>query len=399
MFKEITKSYYRIKDHVKQLPLYYSYNYSEMLNSEIYFKLENLQRTGSFKIRGALNCILKNREKCKNGIITASAGNHAQGTAFGAKSLGIRAVIVMPRFTPIVKVNNTKNYGAEVILHGDTFEDAYVKALEISKEQNLYFVHPFNDPDVINGQGTIGYEILNEMPDIDQIIIPVGGGGLISGIGEYAKHFNPNIKIIGVQAEAAAGMVGALQEDRVISLSSSATFAEGIAVKKVGDLTFKYCRNCVDEMVTVSESEIALAVLEYIERAKLVVEGAGATPLASVLAGKVQVTGKKTVLVVSGGNIDVTTISRIIDRGLTATGRFMSVSIVLKDIPGALTEISSLISKLNANIHEIVHIRNDHHLAIGKSRVNISLETRGYDHIADVLIALEAEGYDVTRLV
>jgi threonine dehydratase len=398
MFEEITKAYFRIRKYIKHLPLYYSNNFSEKTDGDIYFKLENLQRTGSFKIRGALNCILKHEEKCRNGVVAASAGNHAQGVAFSAKTLGISAVIVMPEFTPMVKVNSTLDHGAEVILHGDSFEDAYKQALKIAKERNLFFVHPFDDSDVIAGQGSIAYEILNENPDIDQIVVPVGGGGLISGVAEYVKGFDKKIKVIGVQASEAAGMVNSLSEGRVVSLSTSSTFAEGIAVKKVGELTLKHCQNCVDELITVTESEIALAVLEYIERAKLVVEGAGAAPLAAVLAGKIDVKGKTTVLVVSGGNIDVTTINRIINRGMTATGRFMTVSIILRDVPGALTELSKVISGLQANIHEIVHVRNDMEIPVGLSRVNISLETRGYAHIDRIMETLSAI-YEVKRLV
>ncbi len=364
-----------------------------------FFKLENLQRTGSFKIRGAMNCILKHQEKCRNGVVAASAGNHAQGVAFSAKTLGVRAVIVMPEFTPMVKVSSTKEHGAEVILHGSSFEDAYQYAVSIAEEEDLFFVHPFDDNDVIAGQGSVAYEILNENPDIDQIVVPVGGGGLISGgVAEYVKGFDNSIKVIGVQAQEAAGMVSSLSEGRVVNLSSSATFAEGIAVKQVGELTLKHCQECVDDIITVTESEIAFGVLEHIERAKLVVEGAGAAPLAAVLAGKIDVKGKTTVLVVSGGNIDVTTINRVINRGMTATGRFMTVSIILRDVPGALTTLSTVISNLQANIHEIVHVRNDQMVPVGLSRVNISLETRGYDHIDEVMETLSKK-YDVVRLV
>lgn len=398
MFEDITKAYFRIRKYIKHLSLYYSNNFSEKLGGDIYFKLENLQRTGSFKIRGALNCILKHEEKCRNGVVAASAGNHAQGVAFSAKTLGIRAVIVMPEFTPMVKVNSTRDHGAEVILHGASFEDAYKHALDIAERENLFFVHPFDDTDVIAGQGSVAYEILNENPDIDQIVVPVGGGGLVSGVAEYVKGFDSSIKVIGVQAAEAAGMVSSLSEGRVVSLSTSSTFAEGIAVKKVGELTLKHCQNCVDELVTVTEGEIAFGVLEHIERAKLVVEGAGAAPLAAVLAGKIDVKDKTTVLVVSGGNIDVTTINRVINRGMTATGRFMTVSIILKDVPGALTQLSTVISDLQANIHEIVHVRNDMDIPVGLSRVNISLETRGYDHIDRVMETL-SKIYDVKRLV
>ena len=398
MFEEITKAYFRIRKHIKHLPLYYSNNFSEKLDADIYFKLENLQRTGSFKIRGAMNCILKHQDKCRNGVVAASAGNHAQGVAFSAKTLGVRAVIVMPEFTPMVKVSSTRGHGAEVILHGASFEDAYQHAVKIAEKENLFFVHPFDDDDVIAGQGSVAYEILNENPDIDQIVVPVGGGGLVSGVAEYVKGFDNNIKVIGVQAQEAAGMVSSLSEGHVVSLSSSATFAEGIAVKRVGELTLKHCQDCVDEIITVTESEIAFGVLEYIERAKLVVEGAGAAPLAAVLAGKIDVKGKTTVLVVSGGNIDVTTINRVINRGMTATGRFMTVSIILRDVPGALTTLSTVISDLQANIHEIVHVRNDQMVPVGLSRVNISLETRGYDHIEQVMETL-SKIYDVKRLV
>jgi len=398
MLNEITESWDRIKSYIKPLPLYYSNNFSEITGADIYFKLENLQRTGSFKIRGALNCILKNQDKCRDGIIAASAGNHAQGVAFSAKTLGIKAVIVMPEFTPMVKVSSTQSHGAEVVLHGQSFEDAYKYAVQLGKERSLHFIHPFDDHDVIAGQGTIGYEILKEKPDIDQIVVPVGGGGLISGIAEYVKGFNPDIKIIGVQAEEAAGMVSSLSEGRVVSLSSSATFAEGIAVKQVGKLTFESCQNCVDDLVTVSEREIALAVLEYIERAKLVVEGAGAAPLAALLAGKIDVKDKTTVLVVSGGNIDVTTISRIISRGMTATGRFMTVSIILRDVPGALTSLSQEISRLQANIHQIDHIRNDQRVPLNQSRVNVSLETRGQEHIDRIMERLSSL-YEIERIV
>lgn len=398
MFEEITKAYFRIRKYIKHLPLYYSNNFSERLDGDIYFKLENLQRTGSFKIRGALNCILKHEEKCRNGVVAASAGNHAQGVAFSAKTMGIRAVIVMPEFTPMVKVNSTRDHGAEVVLHGATFEDAYKHAIMIAEKENLFFVHPFDDTDVIAGQGSVAYEILNENPDIDQVVVPVGGGGLISGVAEYVKGFDNRIKVIGVQAAEAAGMVSSLSEGRVVSLSTSATFAEGIAVREVGKLTLKHCQNCVDQLVTVTESEIALGVLQYMERAKLVVEGAGAAPLAAVLAGKIDVKDKTTVLMVSGGNIDVTTINRVINRGLTATGRFMTVSIILRDVPGALTQLSEVISSLQANIHEIVHVRNDMDVPVGLSRVNISLETRGYDHIDTIMETLSGI-YEVKRLV
>jgi len=383
-----------IKKYIKFLPLYYSNNFSEILEGNIYFKLENLQRTGSFKIRGALSAILNNIEKCKNGVIAASAGNHAQGVAFGANLFGIRAIIVMPKTTPLIKVENTKSYGAEVVLFGKTYDEAYQKALSIKKDLGLYFIHPFDDEDVIAGQGSIALEILDENIKIDQVIVPIGGGGLISGIALYIKSVNPQIKVIGVQAENAAGMYYSFMRKNIVTLTSSATIAEGIAVKKVSELTYNLCRQYVDEIVTVSEDEIAFAILQYIEKSKLVVEGAGAVPLASILSKKIDTKGKNSVLIVSGGNIDVNLISRVINKGLVTTGRFAEISIILNDIPGSLAVVSNIIAECGANVHEIKHYRFDINLPVNYTKVIFDIETKGREHIEEIVKKLNSAGYE-----
>jgi len=383
-----------IKKYIKFLPLYYSNNFSEIFDGNIYFKLENLQRTGSFKIRGALSAILSNIEKCKNGVIAASAGNHAQGVAFGANLFGIKAIIVMPKTTPLIKVENTKSYGAEVVLFGKTYDEAYQKALSIKKDMGLYFIHPFDDEDVIAGQGSIALEILEENIKIDQVIVPIGGGGLISGIALYIKSVNPQIKVIGVQAENAAGMYYSFMRKNIVTLTSSATIAEGIAVKKVSERTYNLCRQYVDEIVTVSEDEIAFAILQYIEKSKLVVEGAGAVPLASILSKKIDVKGKNSVLIVSGGNIDVNLISRVINKGLVTTGRFAEISIILNDIPGSLAVVSNIIAECGANVHEIKHYRFDINLPVNYTKVIFDIETKGRDHIEEIVKKLNSAGYE-----
>jgi threonine dehydratase len=392
----IKEAYDRIKPYIKYLPLYYSNNFSEPYNANIYFKMENLQRTGSFKLRGSLNAILKNQEKCKNGVITASAGNHAQGVAFGCNLLSIPAVIVMPVITPLVKVENTKRYGAEVILYGKSYDDAYMKAISIARQRELFFIHPFNDEDVIDGQATIAYEILKEKEDIDLIVVPIGGGGLISGISKFVKAVNPNIKIIGVQAENAASMYNAIKKGNIVKLTSSNTIAEGIAVKEAGDHTFEYCKKYVDDIILVSENEIAYAILQYIEKSKLVVEGAGAAPLATILSNKLTVAGKNVVLILSGGNIDVNLLTRVFYKGLATTGRFLELTVILKDIPGSLAAITKEVADLGANVLDIRHFRYDVNLPVGSTKVIFHLETKGTTHIEEIVNTLIEKGYDIS---
>lgn len=396
MFEEIKEASYRVKKYIKHIPLYYSDRLSEVYEGDIYLKLENLQKTGSFKIRGALNAMLKNKNKCRGGVVAASAGNHAQGVAYGAQLLGIPAYIVMPRDTPLVKIKNTELYGAEVILCGDSYDEAYSMASQMAKDKKLHFIHPFDDEDVICGQGTIGEEIFSENKKIDQIIVPVGGGGLISGIGSFVKEINPATKIVGVQAENVCSMFRLLKDLPVVGIPFSSTLAEGIAVKSPGEKTAEICRKVVDEMVTVSENDIARAVLDFIELSKLVVEGAAAVPLAAVYASLVDVKAKSSVLVISGGNIDVNLITRIINKGLISTGRFVELTISLRDRPGALAGITNVIAETGANILNIEHFRFDNTLPVGFTRVTFSLETKGLEHIRDVVEALRQQGYDVT---
>ncbi len=396
MFEEIKEASHRIKKYIKHIPLYFSDRLSEVYEGDIYLKLENLQKTGSFKIRGALNAMLKNKNKCSGGVVAASAGNHAQGVAYGAQLLDIPAYIVMPRDTPLVKIKNTELYGAEVILYGDSYDEAYSMASQMTKEKKLYFIHPFDNEDVICGQGTIGEEIFSENKKIDQIIVPVGGGGLISGIGSFVKEINPATKIVGVQAENVCSMFRVFKDFEVVGIPFSSTLAEGIAVKHPGEKTAEICKKVVDEMVTVSENDIARAVLDFIELSKLVVEGAAAVPLAAVYASLVDVKSKSSVLVISGGNIDVNLITRIINKGLISTGRFVELTISLRDRPGALAGITNVIAETGANILNIEHFRFDNTLPVGFTRVTFSLETKGLEHIRDVVEALRQQGYDVT---
>lgn len=393
--KEVVEAYERIKQYIKYLPLYHSNNFSEPYKGNIYFKLENLQRTGSFKIRGALNAILKNEKRCKNGVITASAGNHAQGVAFGSSLLNIKATIVMPTITPLIKVENTKSYGAEVILYGKSYDDAYLFAQSLAKEKGLYFIHPFNDEDVINGQATIAYEIIKEMDNIDYLIVPIGGGGLISGIAKFIKYLNPKIKVIGVQAENAASMYTSIKKGNIVKLTNSNTIAEGIAVKEPGDITYRYCRELVDDILIVNENEIAFAILQFIEKSKLVVEGAGASTLATILSRKIDVAGKNTVLILSGGNIDVNLLTRVFYKGMATTGRFLELSIILKDTPGSLAIITKDVADLGANILDIRHFRYDTNLPVGSTKVIFHLETKGSSHIEEIIKTLTEKGYDI----
>ncbi|MGA1862538.1 threonine ammonia-lyase [Deferribacter thermophilus] len=394
MYTEIINAYDRIKNYIKNIPLYYSNIFSELKGGDIYLKLENLQRTGSFKIRGALNCMLKNKDKCKNGVVAASAGNHAQGVAFGAKLIGINATIVMPEITPLIKVVNTSKYGAKVVLHGKNYDEAYNKAVEIAENEGLYLIHPFDDLDVIAGQGTIAHEIYMEGLEIDQILVPIGGGGLISGIASYFKYVKPEVKVYGIQADSAAGMYYSHLRKRVVTLTSSTTIAEGIAVKRVGDKTFEFCENYVDDVLTVTDDEIAYAILQLIEQSKLVVEGAGAVGIAAILQNKIEVKNKKTAVVISGGNIDVNLISRIINKGMVTTGRFCQIIVNVKDVPGSLATVTSVVAKLQANILDIKHHRFDANLPVNYTKVILDLETKGFEHIEEIVSELNKKGFE-----
>ncbi|MBO8137665.1 MAG: threonine ammonia-lyase [Desulfotomaculum sp.] len=387
-----------IKDVIHKTDLIPNNTLNDICGSNVYLKLENLQKTGSFKIRGAFNKIanLSDEEK-KAGVIASSAGNHAQGVALAASVYGTKSTIVMPTTAPLAKITATRNYGAEVVLHGHVFDDAYAKSVEIQSETGATFIHAFNDPLVIAGQGTIGLEILEDMPDVDAIVVPIGGGGLISGIALAAKNINPKIKIIGVEPTNAASMKESAVAGKAVTLCSALTIADGIAVKTPGDLTFDIVKQYVDEIVVVEEDEIANAILFLLERCKLIAEGAGAASVAALLNGKVQLPGKKVVAVVSGGNIDVNMLSRIVDKGLTKAGRKTELTTVIPDKPGQLQKLLKTISDLSANVVEIYHNRIRNGVELGYAQVDLVLETNDSQHLNKIIEELVNKKYSVER--
>lgn len=364
--------------------------------AQVYLKTENLQLTGSFKLRGAYYKIsqLSDEEKTR-GVIACSAGNHAQGVALGAQRNGIKAIICLPAGAPISKVEATRSYGAEVCLVPGVYDDAYAKAVELQKEHGYTFVHPFDDPKVIAGQGTIGLEILEQLPDVEAVVVPIGGGGLISGVAFAIKTLRPEIKVYGVQSSGAPSMAASLQEGHIARLNEVSTIADGIAVKEPGVNTFEMCNRYVDEVVTVSDDEIAAAILALIEQQKLVAEGAGAVSVAAVMYDKVPVKGKKVVCLVSGGNIDVNTLSRVITRGLSKSGRNYTFSIDLADKPGQLSGVCTVIAEAGGNIISVSHERINTSAEINGCTIRIELETRDSDHIADIRRSLADKGYKV----
>jgi len=365
-------------------------------DADVYLKTENLQLTGSFKLRGAYYKIsqLSDEEKSR-GVIACSAGNHAQGVALGAQRNGINAVICLPAGAPISKVEATRSYGAEVCLVPGVYDDAYARAIELQKEHGYTFVHPFDDPRVIAGQGTIGLEILEQMPDVEAVVVPIGGGGLVSGVAFAIKTLRPEIKVYGVQSSGAPSMAASLQEGHIARLADVSTIADGIAVKEPGVNTFEMCNKYVDEVVTVSDDEIAAAILALIEQQKIVAEGAGAVSVAAVMYDKVPVKGKKVVCLVSGGNIDVNTLSRVITRGLSKSGRNYTFSIDLADKPGQLSGVCNVIADAGGNIISVSHERINTSAEINGCTIRIELETRDSNHIASIRQALAVKGYKV----
>ena len=362
---------------------------------DLYLKTENLQETGSFKLRGAYYKISQLTEEEKSrGILACSAGNHAQGVAMAATRNGIKSLICMPDGAPISKVEATKQLGAEVRLVKGAYDDAYATALQIQEETGATFIHPFDDPEVIAGQGTIGLEILDELEDPDAVVVPIGGGGLISGVAYAIKHLNPKVKVYGVQAAGAASMVESQKAGEPIMLDRADTFADGIAVKHPGDLTYELVKEYVDEIVTVSEDEIAAAILALLEVQKTVAEGAGATPVAACMSGKVDTT-KKTVCVVSGGNVDVTTLSRVITRGLTYGGRLTTITTKLADRAGSLANLLNVVGGTGANVVRIHHEREDVNSEVNACVVSMVLETRNADHVQKIKDELTAKGYSL----
>lgn len=385
---------YVLKEVIRPTDMIKAQNLSD--ECEIYLKTENLQITGAFKARGAYYKIsqLTDEEKAR-GVITCSAGNHAQGVALAAAKNNIKSLICIPNSAPISKVEATKSYGAEVCLVEGTYDDAHDKAVELQKETGATFIHPFDDEMVIAGQGTIGLEILDQLPDVDAVIVPIGGGGLISGVAYAIKSLRPNVKVYGVQSAGAPSMYLSIAHDKIETLPSVHTIADGIAVKTPGEITFDICRNYVDEIMTVTDDEVATAILSLIEKQKLISEGAGAVSVAAALFNKFPIKGKKVCCLVSGGNIDVTILSRVIDRGLQKAGRLAEFTIELKDMPGELRNVAKIISNLGANVIAVNHDRADLNTDINSCYLRVSLETRNHEHVQKIKDELSKKGYRI----
>ena len=390
----------RIRESIYLSPCERSETFSQLTGNSVYFKLDNLQRTGAFKERGALNKLLTLTKKERDrGVIAASAGNHAQGLAYHAGKLGVKAQICMPLTTPLTKVSATKEYGATVILHGANYDEACEEAIRRGVEQDLMFVHPFDDDAVIAGQGTLGLEILQQHPDIEAIIAPIGGGGLIGGIACAVKEKSPGVRIIGVQPARLPSMKAAIAEGKPVTLNPAATIADGIAVRRAGDRTFPLVQKYVDDIVTVDEEEIANAILLLLEREKTLAEGAGAAALAALVNRKVSFNGKRVAVLVCGGNIDVTLLARIMERGLVKDGRLVRLRVHLPDYPGALHRLTGILATHRANIVETSYDRAYYGVNLGDTAIDITMETRGPDHIAELLSALGADGYAHERVL
>ncbi len=397
---DIQSAMARVRDSIYLSPCAYSETFSRLSGNSVYLKLDNLQKTGAFKERGALNKLLTlTPDERSRGVIAASAGNHAQGLAYHAGKRGIRAQICMPLTTPLIKVSSTKGYGADVVLHGANYDEAYEEAVSRSREKSLTFVHAFDDDAVIAGQGTLGIELLQQHPDLEAIVVPVGGGGLIGGVACAVKEVNANIRIIGVQTSRLPSMKVAIAEGKPVTLSAAATVADGIAVRRAGDRTLPMVQKYVDEIVTVDEEEIANAILLLLEREKTLAEGAGAAAVAALVNHKVPLSGKRIAVLVCGGNIDVTLLSRIIERGLVKDGRLVRLRVHLPDYPGALHKLTGILAQHRANIVETSYEKAYYGVNLGDTAIDITMETRGPDHIAELLSALGAAGYAHERVL
>jgi len=390
----------RVADTSRHTPLSYSHTFSAMTGADIHVKQEMLQRTGAFKIRGATNRIATlPEEKRDAGVVTASAGNHAQGVALAATRMGVDSTVVMPEDAPISKVQATRSYGAEVILHGVDYDAAAEHAREIERAENRYYLPAFDDWEVMAGQGTLGLEILEDLPSVETVVVPIGGGGLISGIATALKGKKPETRVIGVQAEGASSAAESLQKGQRVVRDSVDTVADGIATRTIGEKTFEVIKERVDEVVTVSDADIAVAMVTLLERSKTLVEGAGAVPLAALLSGAVEHEQDETIVpVLCGGNIDMNTLTTVIVRGMIETGRYLRIRTVLPDRPGALDSLIEVLSTNEANIYGIQHDRTSRDISMDDAEVEIDLETKGHDHVAAVLNALETAGYDIEVL-
>jgi threonine dehydratase len=389
----------RIGDAIYVSPCQLSSDLSELTGLPLHLKLENLQRTGSFKERGALNKLLTlSQAEREHGVITASAGNHAQGVAFHAAARGIRAQIVMPLATPQIKVAATRGFGADVVLHGSNYDEACEEALRRRLEEGRTFIHPFDDAEIINGQGTIGLELLEQVPDLEAVVVPIGGGGLISGVACALKETNPRIRVIGVEPEKLPSMLRAREAGAPVTLNAEATVADGIAVRRAGDLTLPLVSRYVDEIVTVDDEEIASAILMLLEHEKTLAEGAGAAALAALLQSKTNLRQRRTVVLVSGGNIDVTLLAKIIERGLVKDGRLLRIRVQLHDRPGALLGLIQILARERANIVEVIHNRAYYGVNLGETVIDVTLETRGASHITAISHALREAGFSFERI-
>ena len=387
------------REHLKNVllptPLMYSPIFSEESGNNIYIKPENLQKTGAFKIRGAYNKMLKLTEAEKQrGVIASSAGNHAQGVAYAARELGIKAVIVMPKTTPLIKVQSTKKYGAEVVLYGDVYDDAYQKAKELEEKEGYVFVHPFNDPDVLEGQGTIALEILEQLPQTDVIVVPIGGGGLISGIACAAKQIKPDIKIVGVEPSGAASAPEALKKNKLVTLPEANTIADGTAVKRIGETNFEYIKEYVDEIITISDYELMEAFLLLVEKHKIIAENSGVLPMAALK--RLHQKNKKVAPVVSGGNIDVLMISSMINKGLISRNRIFNFSVSIQDRPGELAKITQIIAQEGANVVKLAHNQFKNLSRFRDIEVQVTVETNGLAHIEKLTQAFREKNYEIT---
>jgi len=390
----------RVRQSIYLSPCTVSATFSQLTGNTIYLKLDNLQRTGAFKERGALNKLLTlTKEERDQGVIAASAGNHAQGLAYHAGKRGIRAQICMPLTTPLIKVSATKAYGADVVLHGANYDEACEEAIRCGNQQHLTFIHPFDDDAVIAGQGTLGLEMLQQHPEIEAVIVPIGGGGLIGGIACAIKETNPKVQIVGVQTSRLPSMKAAVEEGKPVTIPAAATIADGIAVRRAGDRTLPLVQKYVDQIVTVDEEEIANAILLLLEREKTMAEGAGAAAIAAMVNHKIEISGKKIAVLVCGGNIDVTLLSRIIERGLVKDGRLVRLRVHLPDYPGALHRLTGILADHRANIVETSYDRTYYGVNLGETAIDITMETRGPEQIAELLSALSAAGYSHERIL
>ncbi|HVN19199.1 MAG TPA: threonine ammonia-lyase [Dongiaceae bacterium] len=390
----------RIRADIRVSPCTHSETFSALTQNSIFLKLDNQQRTGAFKERGALNKLLTlSNDERERGVIAASAGNHAQGVSYHAGRHGVRAHIVMPLPTPLTKVSATRGYGADVVLYGANYDEAYGKAVELSEEDRLTLIHAFDDDAVIAGQGTLGLEILAQSPDVEAIVSPIGGGGLIGGIACAVKETNPKVKIYGVQPARLPSMKAAVAQGKPVTLESAKTIADGIAVRRAGDRTLPLVQKYVDDIVTVEEEEIANAILLLLEREKTLAEGAGAAAIAAVLNRKLPLQGKRVAVLVCGGNIDVTLLARIIERGLVKDGRLVRLRVHLPDYPGALHNLTGILANHRANIVETAYDRAYHGVNLGDTAIDITMETRGPEHISELLTALVAAGYPHERIL